>query len=189
MNNPAAIEADDEARAPGLGYSFVLLIAVLLCLFAAVATVTIIDVTSPLGHSPPTMRLTIDGHQQESMYGDFSWRGVIADAFQRVAPSDPLKVQPHFSATLNLDTRLGPPSKSSCKLLRVERTKCLWGDPPEFVCWWPEEHATPILCPALGGATESRLEFTAPPGPYVLEVQTWWDQVGGTRQNFSIDVQ
>lgn len=126
------------------------------------------------------------GQHQESFFGDYSWRGVIADAFQLVAPIDPLKVHPRFSATLNLDTRLGPPSKSSCRLLRAVPTKCLLGDNPKFICWWPDEQAVPIECPSLGGAAEQKLEFNAPPGLYVLEVLTWWEQAGGTRQNFSI---
>lgn len=189
MFSPATNGDDNEARAPALGYTFVVSISVMLCLFAAVAAVTAIELASPLGQRPPTLSLTIGEQHQQSIYGDYSWRGVIADAFQLITGREPLKAQSRFSARLNLDTRLGPPSESSCQLLRIVPTKCPLSTEPEFICWWFDEQTIAAECPPLIGATEQTLEFNVPPGFYALAVKTWWNNVGGTQQLFSVAVQ
>lgn len=186
MHSSATSADDTEAGPLRLRYTFALSFAVLLCLAAGVVTVTAIEVASPLGRRPPTLSLAIGEREQSSVYGDYSWRGAIGDAFQSVAPKEPLQVQSHFLATLNLATRLGPPTEASCQLLRIVPRKCSFGIESEFTCWW--EQTIAAECPPLTGADKTTLEFNVPPGRYVLAVKTWWDNAGGTAQNFSIEV-
>ncbi|MFC4309903.1 hypothetical protein ACFPN2_12500 [Steroidobacter flavus] len=176
-----------DARLPSGSYG--LLLGIVLCIPLTVAVLSAIEAQSPLGQAPPTVILTINGQSQQSVYGDYSWRGVIADAFQFVAPRSPLLAAAHFSATLNLHTRLGPPSEASCALRRVTPDRCAVGDGPSFSCWRPvHDWNTKIDCPALDGSSPAELDFQVPPGRYVLSVKTWWNNVGGTTQEFSIFV-
>jgi len=187
-----ATEADDASQyeAKLLPGSYGLLLGSILCLLVAVAVLTAIEAQSPLGRRPPTISLTIDGQSQQSVYGDYSWRGVIADAFQFVAPREPLAASTHFSAMLDLETRLGLPSKASCTLRRVMPDRCWLGDGPDFSCWRPAgEWDEKTDCPTLDGSSPATIEFDVPPGRYLLSVKTWWDSVGGTTQEFSISAE
>lgn len=189
MNRSDATEEDlaprYEARLPLATYG--LSLGVTLCIAVAVLSAT--EAQSSLGKAPPTISLTIDGRSQQSVYGDYSWRGVIADAFQFVAPRNPLLAGERFAATLDFETRLGPPSQASCVLRRVMPDRCELGDGPEFSCWRPlGDWNTKIDCPALGLSSPVQIDFEAPPGHYVLSVKTWWNTVGGTTQEFSISV-
>ena len=181
------LAARHEAKLPPGGYG--LLLGIVLCILIAVAVLSASDAQSRLGQRPPTISLTIDGKSQQSVYGDYSWRGAIADACQFVAPRNPLFASAHFSAVLDLETRLGPPSEASCTLRRVMPVRCGLGDGPDFSCWRPVgEWNTKIDCPALGGRLPIEIDFEVPPGDYVLSVKTWWTNVGGATQEFSISV-
>jgi hypothetical protein len=169
--------------------SYGLFLGILLCILVTVSVLSAIEAQSPLGRRPPTISLTIDGQSQQSVYGDYSWRGAIADAFQFVAPTNPLHASAIFSAVLEFGTRLGPPSEASCTLRRVMPVRCGLGDGPDFSCWQPlGDWNTKIDCPALDGRSPVEINFEVPPGDYVLSVKTWWTNVGGATQEFSISV-
>jgi hypothetical protein len=161
----------------------------LLCIFISVATLWQIEAESPLGQMPPRLSLNVGEQHQQAVFDGFAWRGAIADTFQYMAPRDPLKADTAFTARLDLQSRLGPPTKASCTLSRVVPDDCWMGDDPHFTCWQPEERIASVRCPALESGAQVDLDFSVPPGLYVLVVKAWWNNVGGGNQHFSIYVE
>lgn len=133
---------------------------------------------------PPPALLEIDGNQQSAGIGDSCWKGLCADTFDKITPTEPLHVKSPFTAYLSLP--LQPPNKASFIVTQVTDDNELYANGNSARVWrfeWTEGdwHNLPL-------ERESDINLSLEPGLYVLSVFVKWQEQGDVFYGFLVQV-